>query len=71
METNLGTIYVLYGGTSCDGRGNPTYVGRTTDMKEAREHLKKGQSNPYSIGSVWAMTDTEFHMIRESCEMED
>lgn len=53
------TWFLLYGGTSCDGRGQPTYVGRTTCPKKALKHqqmLEKG--SPYSLGHVEAITDT-------------
>lgn len=53
------TWFLLYGGTSCDGRGQPTYVGRTTCPVKALKHqrlLDKGA--PYSLGHVEAITDT-------------
>ena len=51
------TWYLLYAGVSEDGMGQPNYVGRTTDIDEAKEHYKKVTSSPYSTGKVIAVTD--------------
>lgn len=36
----LPTIYLLFGGTSEDGRGNPEYIGCTTDKVIAKNTLR-------------------------------
>ena len=53
------TWYLLYGGTSEDGMGSGSYIGRTTDKKIAQMHHSKCRQNPYSIGFVEIVTDTE------------
>ena len=52
------TLYLLFDGTSEDGRGDGTYCGRTTDKSVARKHYDECESNPYSVGKVIAVTDT-------------
>ena len=71
METNLGTVYVLYGGSSCDGRGTPYYIGRTKDKKVAKAHFNKCKKNPYSFGGVRMMTDKTFHTVMSIEDLED
>jgi hypothetical protein len=56
------TWFLLFGGTSPDGRGQPVFVGRTTDKAKARKHYAKCRKNPHSIGSVWIVTDSTFTM---------
>lgn len=58
-ETRGQTWYLLYGGTSEDGMGSGPYIGRTTDKEVARDHHAKCRKNPYSIGFVEIVTDTE------------
>lgn len=53
------TWYLLYGGSSEDGRGPGVYEGRTTDVKVALAFRKKlDKVGPYSTGYVHAVTDT-------------
>ena len=52
------TLYLLFDGTSEDGRGDGTYCGRTTDKSVARKHYDECKSNPYSVGKVIVVTDT-------------
>lgn len=54
------TWFLLFGGQSSDGRGDGKYEGRTTDVKEAADHMRKVSSNPYSVGSVQIVTDEFF-----------
>ena len=68
---DIGTLYVLYDGSSCDGRGNPYYIGRTKDKKVAKAHFNKCKKNPYSIGEVRIMTDTTFHTAMSVEDLED
>ena len=49
--------YLLFGGSSQDGRGTGTYFGRTTDQNAAREHYDSLVTNPFSIGRVEVVTD--------------
>ena len=51
------TWYILYGGTSVDGRGDEVFVERTTNYKKAKKHLKRNAKNPYFLGSVDVITD--------------
>ena len=51
--------FILYDGTSPDGRGSPQFCGRTTDPIEARKHFLKCDSDPYSTGRVRIVTDRE------------
>jgi len=51
------TWYLLYAGVSEDGMGEPGYVGRTTDIKEAKKHYEEVTSDLYSTGKVIAVTD--------------
>jgi hypothetical protein len=62
--------YILYGGDSDDGRGDPTYYGRTTDKEVAKAHWKKCNSSPYSIGKVVAFTDTKKHTFHFDSDWE-
>jgi hypothetical protein len=52
--------YLLYDGSSEDGRGQSDYVGRTTHKEIARKHHKKVRSNPYSTGKVMIANDFKF-----------
>lgn len=54
--------FLLFDGNSPDGRGQPKYVGRTTDEKTAAEHYAKVSSNPYSTGEVVVVTDEEYEL---------
>ena len=49
--------YLLFDGSSPDGRGEPKYTGRTTHKAVAKKHFKKVDSNPYSIGRVMIASD--------------
>jgi len=44
--------YLLFGGSSVDGRGEGKYQGRTLSKKEAIDHFQQCNSDPYSIGYV-------------------
>lgn len=55
----MNTIFRLYDGSSPDGRGDATYIGRTDDAKKAYGFWKKVRKNPYSTGYVVIETDTE------------
>lgn len=49
--------YLLFDGSSPDGRGEPKYVGRTTHKEEAKKHFNKVESSPYSTGKVMIAND--------------
>ncbi len=51
--------YLLYGGSSEDGRGPGRYEGRTVDHQEALLHFIKVKSSPYSTGRVLVITDDQ------------
>ena len=51
------TWFLLYGGTSEDGRGDGRYIGRTTDVLAAYKHYRDCAENPYSVGKVVIVTD--------------
>ena len=51
--------FIIYDGSSPDGRGFPQYHGRTKDAKLALKHFKKCNDNPYSTGKVRIVTDRE------------
>ena len=53
------TWYVLFDGTSADGRGDARFVGRTTDAVAAALHAKKCEKSPYCTGYVLKITDAE------------
>lgn len=53
------TWYLLYSGSSDDGRGESEYVGRTRNASDAAKHFRKSIKNPYSIGYVAVITDEE------------
>ena len=59
--------FVLYDGTSPDGRGgmyNANYVGRTLSVKKAKKFYKENiHNNPYSIGRVTVITPTKVDHI--------
>ena len=62
--------FLLYDGTSVDGRGNPHYAGRTLDIKVAKAHLRKCMRDPYSIGNVRVVTDESIILPRTLQELE-
>jgi hypothetical protein len=67
-STPCSAWFVLYDGSSPDGRGQGQFCGRTTDPHKALEHFKECKSNPYSTGSVLIVTDKEEGRAwQESC----
>ena len=54
-----GNLYLLYSGSSSDGRGEGTYIGRTTDIDKAIEHFNLINKSTYSTGKVVCVTDTK------------
>lgn len=64
--------FVMYFGSSEDGRGTPQYKGRTTDFSIALKHLQRIEKNPYTFGHVTVQSDTceEFYTSSENLEAE-
>lgn len=60
--------FLLYGGSSPDGRGAGRYIGRTTDVKVALKHWREIKKDPYSTGCVDIITNTN---IVRACYEED
>ena len=52
--------YLLFEGSSPDGRGEPDYVGRTSHKELALKHFKKVIDSPYSTGKVMIANDFKF-----------
>ena len=59
------TWFLLFDGSSVDGRGFPRYIGRTIDKYAARLHYDNVKNNPYSIGKVEIITDNS-HTVATS-----
>ena len=55
------TLFLLYSGTSEDGRGSANYAGRTTDKAKAKKHYEKCIKNPYSTGYVVILQGDKNH----------
>lgn len=53
----MNTWFLLFQGSSPDGRGQADFFRRTTDKTEAYEHYKKCRNDPYSNGYVSIATD--------------
>ncbi len=50
--------FILYEGSSVDGRGHPNYFKRTLLVDEASEFLRLNEKDPYSISKVDVVTLT-------------
>lgn len=48
--------YLMYDGSSPDGRGGAKYFGRTTDREIAEEFYLSNKKNPYWTGYVDIVT---------------
>ena len=54
------TWFVLFEGISVDGRGGRArFLKRTLDLSEAKAHYQACRDDPYSIGYVLVITETE------------
>jgi hypothetical protein len=62
------TWFLLYGGSSTDGRGEPKFEGRTTDKKKAIKFFKRDGGSPYSLDEVKVVTDKSIHTVRDISE---
>jgi hypothetical protein len=49
--------YLLYSGSSVDGRGHGVYTSRTIDAVAAARHALACLQNPYATGYVLAVND--------------
>lgn len=54
--------FLLFGGSSPDGRGEPKFIERTTNKRKAKSHYKKCEKDPYSTGQVMIVTDGELEI---------
>lgn len=53
------TWFLLFDGSSPDGRGSAEFKMRTLDKEIALRHWKRCKDNPYSTGYVLIITDRE------------
>ena len=60
-----GTWYLLYEGSSPDGRGFPVYIGRTRSKLIAKKHYTDTAKDPYSNGCVEFVTPTEKSQVNQ------
>jgi hypothetical protein len=51
------TWYLLYDGSSTDGRGSAKFIGRTLSEEFAKKHNEECKSSPYSFGYVEVVTN--------------
>lgn len=56
-------IFILYDGTSVDGRGTGNFLKATESKEEALVHYKNIKLDPYSIGKVQVLTEDIFNNI--------
>jgi len=61
----MGLWYLLFEGSSPDGRGEPKYVGRTKHQAQAYKCFKKVNNSPYSTGKVMIANDFKFWVATE------
>lgn len=54
------TWYLLFEGTSVDGRGQASYKCRTDVLAIAEAHKRRISKNPYNTGYVVVVTDTTY-----------
>lgn len=59
--------YLMFQGSSPDGRGDCDYCGRTTSKKMAHQHFMNISRNPYSTGKVLIVNDFAY---REATELD-
>lgn len=60
---DIGTIFLLFEGSSSDGTGSAPYKTYTLDPKEAKAFFDKEYNDPYSISRVWAINKHERKLI--------
>ncbi len=63
--------YLLFEGFSCDGRGEPSYVSRTSDYEEAKKFLQKNSDSPYHFDRVIVVTDFEYKQFHSINDLEN
>lgn len=61
----MSVVYLMFDGSSVDGRGQPNYTGKTTSKTIAKKHYNKCKKNPYSTGKVMVATDFAFVMATD------
>lgn len=57
------TWFLLLEGSSCDGRGRPSYKSRTFNKSVAKEHYYNCQKSPYNVGGVEVITATKRFIV--------
>lgn len=61
-------MFLLYGGSSCDGRGESRFIKKTEIRQIAEDHLREIQNVPYCFGHVvWIGSNfvKEIHSLEE------
>lgn len=56
--------FLMYDGSSPDGRGSAKYVGRTEDWEIARAFYDVNENNPYWTGYVEIVTDKTIERMK-------
>jgi hypothetical protein len=67
----MGPWYLLLDGTSEDGMGSPRYKERTLEPAVARMHLRRCRKDPYNVGKVVVITDTEAVHVYNALDIKD
>ena len=63
-DNKIPPIFLLYGGTSEDGRGIGEYRGRTVSVEKAKAfYMREIHNNSYSTGKVVALVKDEMRAI--------
>lgn len=55
--------YLVFTGSSVDGRGIPEFRWRTTDKEEALKFFRTCVSTPYDFGHIAEVTDKTYTRI--------
>jgi hypothetical protein len=58
------TWYLVFAGSSCDGRGDPDFKGRTTDRLDAISLYRKFVCSSYDFGRIVEVTATTYKQLR-------
>jgi len=56
--------YLMYDGSSPDGRGGAKYIGRTESLDTAKAFYDVNSSNPYWTGYVEIVNDKSIERMR-------
>jgi hypothetical protein len=58
--------YLVFAGSSCDGRGTPSFKKRTFDREEAVASYRAYVCSPYAFGHVIEVTDSTYKHLHLS-----